>query len=200
MDSKEKEARDHRFEEFVLDQVKRFGIMEEKVSTVFVMCSIACIVMCVIGIFTGRPFFKCIYVGIWSPGFYAASRFYKEDAASVKEAAAKIRAAIDDPDFDIPDDYPDDILGIRQLVCPTLKNVITQAIAYGIIAVTCWAGSIIILMVCGMDGELNVAIFVAGLVMGGMALMLTFLSARAIKDIPVAKAYEQYLNDVAAGE
>ena len=57
----------------------------------------------------------------------------------------------------------------------------------------------VILAVSMLDGFSGV-IFVAGLVMGGMALMLTFLAVRAAKDIPIAKAYENYLNDVAAGE
>ena len=197
MDSREREARDHQFEEFVLQQVKRYGDVEAKVSIVYIACVIACIAMCVIGIVMGKPFFKCLFIGIWSIGFWAASRYYKMDAKDVEEAAGRIRAAIDDPDFDIPDDYPEDILGLRQLVCPTLKNVRGQAVAYGVIAVTCWAGAAVILLVSGMDGELNVAIFVAGIVLGAMALMLTFLSIRAIKDIPVAKAYEQYLTDVA---
>ena len=57
-----------------------------------------------------------------------------------------------------------------------------------------------IIMVSGLDGGFNAVIFIAGLVMGAMALMLTFLAVRAAKDIPVAKAYEEYLNDAAAGE
>ena len=197
MDSREREARDHRFEEFVLDQVKKYGDMEAKVSKVYIGCVIACIAMCVLGLVLGKPFFKCLFIGIWSIGFWAANRFYEEDAKSVFEAADRIRAAIDDPDFDIPDDYPEDILGLRELVCPTLKNVRGQAIAYGILALSCWAGAIVIIMVSGLDGDLNIAIFIAGIVLGAMAFVITFLALRAIKDIPVAKAYEQYLTDVA---
>ena len=197
MDSKEREARDHRYEEFVLEQVKKFGGMEAKVSKVYIGCVVACIALCVLGLVFGKPFFKCLFIGIWSIGFWAASRYYKEDAVSVFEAADKIRAAIDDPDFDIPDDYPEDIMGLRALVCPTLKNVRGQAIAYSILAICCWAGAAVIIMVSGLGGDLNIAIFIAGIVMGAMAFVITFLAVQAIKSIPVAKAYEQYLTDVA---
>ena len=199
MDSREKEARDHRFEEFVLEQVKRYGDMEAKVSKVYIGCAVACIAMCVLGIVMGKPFFKCLFIGIWSIGFWASKLHYEEDAKEVGEAAKKIRAAIDDPDFDIPDDYPEDILGLRRLVCPTLKNIRGQAVAYGIIAVTCWAGAILILWLAGSDG-FEPVFFIAGIILGAVSLLITLLSVRAIKDIPVAKAYEQYLNEVASGE
>ena len=199
VDSREREARDHRFEEFVLDQVRKYRDMEAKVSKVYVGCVIACIVMCVFGIVLGKSFSGSLFVGLWSLGVMAAAKYYESDAKLIEEKAVQIRAAIDDPDFDIPDDYPEDILNLRQLVCPTLKNVRSQMIAYGIIALACWGGAVVILAVSMLDGFSGV-IFVAGLVMGGMALMLTFLAVRAAKDIPIAKAYENYLNDVAAGE
>jgi hypothetical protein len=173
--------------------------MEAKVSKVYIGCVMACIAMCVFGIVLGKSVSGALFTGLWSLGFMAAAKYYESDAKLIEEKAAQIRAAIDDPDFDIPDDYPEDILSLRQLVCPTLKNVRSQMIAYGIIALACWGGSVVILAVSMLDGFSGV-IFVAGLVMGGMALMLTFLAVRAAKDIPIAKAYENYLNDVAAGE
>ncbi|NLA52727.1 MAG: hypothetical protein GX860_11520, partial [Alcaligenaceae bacterium] len=188
MDSREREARDHRFEEFVLDQVRKYGDMESKVSKVYIGCVIACIVMCVFGIVLGKSFSGSLFVGLWSLGFMAAAKYYESDAKLIEEKAVQIRAAIDAPDFDIPDDYPEDILNLRQLVCPTLKNVRSQMIAYGIIALACWGGAVVILAVSMLDG-FSAVIFIAGLVMGGMALMLTFLAVRAAKDIPIAKAY-----------
>lgn len=199
MDSKEKEARDHRFEEFVLEQVRKYGDMEAKVSKVYIGCVIACIAMCVFGIVLGKSITGALFIGLWSLGFMAAAKYYESDAKLIEEKAAQIRAAIDDPDFDIPDDYPEDILGLRQLVCPTLKNIRSQIIAYGIIALSCWAGTAVIIWASTLEGFSGV-IFIAGLVMGAMAFMLTILAVRAAKDIPVAKAYENYLNDVAAGE
>lgn len=199
MDSKEKEARDHRFEEFVLEQVRKYGDMEAKVSKVYIGCVIACIAMCVFGIVLGKSITGALFIGLWSLGFMAAAKYYESDAKLIEEKAAQIRAAIDDPDFDIPDDYPEDILGLRQLVCPTLKNIRSQMIAYGIIALSCWAGTAVIIWASTLEGFSGV-IFIAGLVMGAMAFMLTILAVRAAKDIPVAKAYENYLNDVAAGE
>ena len=89
MDSREKEARDHRFEEFVLEQVKRYGDMEAKVSKVYIGCAVACIAMCVLGIVMGKPFFKCLFIGIWSIGFWASKLHYEEDAKEVGEAAKK---------------------------------------------------------------------------------------------------------------
>ena len=196
MDSKEREARDHQFEEFVYDQVVRYGRLMGKISKVYIGCVVACIAMCVLGIVLGKNFFGALFIGLWSVGFLAAARFYKEESKDIAEDGKKIRAAIDDPDFDIPDDYPEDVLGIRALVCPTLKNVRAQAIAYGLIALTCWAGAVVVLWAATLD-NFNPPIFIAAIVLGAMALLLSLLSIRYICDIPSAKAYEQYLTDVA---
>ena len=72
MDSREREARDHRFEEFVLEQVKKYGDMEAGVSKVYTGCAFACVALCLLGIISGKPFFKCLFIGIWSLGFWAA--------------------------------------------------------------------------------------------------------------------------------
>ena len=197
MDDKEREARDHRFEEFVLEQVYRYGDMHAKAGKVYTGCVIACIVMCVAGLILGKSVPGALYIGLWSIGFLAASRASAASAEAVKEAGGRIRAAIDDPEFDIPDDYPEDILSLRALVCPTLRNIRSQVIAYGIIAASCWAGSAIIIMASSTDG-FNAVIFVSGLVMGAMAFCLTILAIRAWRDIPIARAYENYLNEAAA--
>lgn len=197
MDAKEREAKDHHFEEFVLEQVYRYGDMHAKAGKVYIGCVTACIVMCVAGLVLGKSVAGALYIGLWSIGFLAAARSSAAAAEDVKEAGGRIRAAIDDPDFDIPDDYPEDILSLRALVCPTLKNIRSQVLAYGIIAVSCWAGSAIIIMVSTLEG-FNGVIFISGLVMGAMAFFLTLLTIRALKDIPVARAYENYLNEAAS--
>lgn len=196
MDDKEREARDHRFEEFVLEQVYRYGDMHAKAGKVYIGCVIACIVMCVLGIALGKSVSGALWTGLWSIGFWMAAKSYEARAEDIKEAGGRIRSAIDDPDFDIPDDYPEDILSLRDLVCPTLKNIRSQVIAYGIIALSCWAGMVVIILASTLDG-FNGVIFVSGLVMGAMAFVLTLLTVRAWKDIPIAKAYENYLNEVA---
>lgn len=197
MDAKEREARDHKFEEFVLEQVYRYGDMHAKAGKTYKGCAIACIVMGVAGVLFGKGLLASVSVGLWSIGFWGAARFSEASAESVNETGGRIREAIDDPDYDIPDDYPDDILALRELVCPTLKNIRSQVIAYGIIALSCWAGMVVILLASTMDG-FSVVIFISGLVMGVMAFFLTVLAIRAWKDIPIAKAYEEYLNEVAS--
>ncbi len=196
MDAKEREARDHRYEEFVLDQVKKYGDMHAKCAKVYLMLIFACIGMGIVGLIMGKPFLACLTIAAWSLGFMAAKRFSEAAAESVMESAEEIRKAIDDPDFDIPDDYPEEILSLRQLVCPTLKNIRSQLAAYGIMAVCCWGATVILFCVASLESYALIYILVT-FIMAGMATVLTILAVRVWKDIPVAKSYEEYLNAIA---
>ena len=199
MDSKEREAKDHEYEEFVYGQVVRYGDLHAKASKVYIACAIACVVMGVAGLVLRKPFLACICVAAWSLGFMAAKKFYEEAAGDIEKAAADIRAAIDDPDFDIPDDYPDDILSLRDLVCPIMKNIRAQVIAYGLLSLSCWAATAVLMMVATNSG-FSIGYFLVTLIMGTMSLMLTVLTIRCCKDIPIARSYEEYLNAVANDE
>lgn len=199
MDAKEREARDHRFEEFVLEQVKQYGDMHAKCAKVYLVLVFACIAMGVVGLIMGKPFLGCLSIAAWSVGFLAAKNFSEAAAESVMESAEEIRKAIDDPDFDIPDDYPEDILSLRQLVCPTLKNILSQLAAYGILALCCWGATVVLFWVASMESYAIIYVLVT-FIMAGMATLLTILAVRAWNDIPVARAYEEYLTSIANDE
>lgn len=195
------EERDHKYEVFVLEQAKRYADMNAKCVYIYILLAIACIVMGVVGIILGKSILKAIVIMAWSLGFYAAKKYYELAAADTYKIAGKIEAAINDPDFDIPDQYDDDVLALRELVNPTLKNVISQAVAYGIIALSLWAAAILFFFLAGPgSSDFSFGFLLLSLLMGAMGFALTLLSVRAIRDIPAAKAYEQYLNESAAGE
>ncbi|MBR0307733.1 MAG: hypothetical protein IJH92_02455 [Mogibacterium sp.] len=192
MDNTEREALDHEYGEFVYEQVVKYGEMHAKVTKVYLGCAIACVLMGLAGLLLGKSVLSCICVALWSVGFLAAKKYYESAAEEIGEAAAFIRSCIDDPDYDIPDDYPDHILDLRDLVCPTLKNIRSQVVAYGIIAVSCWAGAVVILCAATMEG-FSIVLLIASLIMAAMAIALTILTLRAWKAIPLARAYEEYL-------
>jgi hypothetical protein len=197
MDAKEREARDHRYEEFVLEQVKRYGDMQAKAGRIYLILVFACAAMAAVGIIMGRSISGAISILMFGLGFLAARNASLKAAASVSEAAETIRNAIDDPDFDIPDDYPEDILALRSVVSPTLKIIRSQLIAYGVCAVMLWLGTAGIVYASTVGG-FSPGIFVFSFVMGAMAVFLTILTVRAWKDLPIARAYEDYLNEVAS--
>lgn len=194
MDAQEK--KDHEFEVFVAEQVRRYGDLNRRSANIYPILVVACIVMAVAGLFMGKSVLGCLTMAASSIMFIAAYLYYKEQAEEVYKAAEEIQKAIDDPDFDIPDDYPDDILALRSLVCPTLKNVRQQLIAYGVLAVVMWAATAILIGVSTLD-SFSLMIFFSAIIMAVMAAWITSLALKAFNDLSVARAYEEYLNEAA---
>lgn len=185
---------DNRFELFVIEQVKSYGDMHAWAGKVYTILIVACIAMCVIGLAMGKSIGGSLIMGTMSIGFFAARMYSREMANDVAESAKKMEKAVEDPDFNIPDDYPEDILSLRELVCPTLKNTISLVFAYGIIALACWAGALIIAFVTTDGDSVEWGLFSTSLILATMAFGLTVLAIRAFRNIPMAKAYEEYLN------
>lgn len=195
----EEEKMDKEYEHFVLEQVIRYADLVRASGKVYPILMIASIVMGVLGIILGKSVPKSLIMMLWSTGFYAAMKASQSAADEVLEGAEKIKKAMADPDFDIPDDYPDDILALRSMVCPTLKNVRSQIIAYGVLSVTLWAAALLFFFMMGSGGdEYHIMFLLLFFLMGSMALGITILAVRAIKDLPAARAYENYLNEKAA--
>ena len=193
------EQYDHKYEVFVLEQVRRYSRMHHWCAKVYILCAAAAFVMGFVAIAMGKPVFPSLYVAAWSIGFFAAKRYSDAMAADTAEIADKIEAAIADPTFDIPDDYGDDVLALRCLVTPTLKNIRSQVIAYGILAVTLWAATALFVLLSFDGVDFSAGFFLISLLMAGMAFCITVLALRAVTDLSAARAYEQYLNDTAAG-
>ena len=188
---------DNRFELFVLEQVKSYSDMHAWAGKVYTILIAACIVMCVLGLVMGKSIGGSLIMGTMSLGFFAARMYSLEMAKDVAESGKEIEKAIEDPDFNIPDDYPEDILSLRELVCPTLKNTISLVFAYGIIALACWGGAIVIALVTTDGDSVEWGLFATSLILAAMAFGLTVLAFRAFRNIPMAKAYEEYLNQKA---
>ncbi len=189
---------DDKYERFVLEQVERYGDMHAKCAKLYVVLAIACVVMGILGLILSKSIVKSIIVALWSLGFIAAKRYYEAAAADISQAADQIRAAIDDPAFDIPDDYPEEILQLRDLVHPTLKNVRSQLIAYGILALTLWAAALFLMILsfsAGAGSDFLLWMFLISIILAIMAIAITILAVRAFRDLPIAKAYDSYLYD-----
>lgn len=187
---------DDKYERFVLEQVERYGDMHAKCAKIYVVLAIACVVMGVLGLILSKSIMKSIIIALWSLGFIAANRASEAAAAYIVQAAEKIRAAIDDPDFDIPDDYPEEILQLRDLVRPTLKNVRSQLIAYSILALTLWAAALFLMLLSfGSGSDFLLWMFLISILLAVMAIAITILAVRAFRDLPIAKAYDSYLYD-----
>ena len=198
-DMDDQEKLDHEFEAFVLEQVRRYGDMHEKSAGIYTFLVVLCFVLSILGLLLGKSAAGSVLMGVTSIQFIAARQYYKNEASEIAETADRMQSAIDDPDFDIPDDYTEDILALRSIVTPTIRNVMSQLIAYGILAVLLWGCTAIVVWLATIGSDVDVIILIFSFILAAMAVFLTMLAVRALKDIPVAKAYERYLNEAAAG-
>lgn len=193
----ENERKDKEFERFVLDQVIRFAKTNYRVSKVYILICAACIVMGVLGLLMHKSIWRSLIMAFWAVPFWLAKDYYEHDSAACWEAAEIIEKAIDDPGFDIPDDYPEDILALRKLVCPTLKNTRSLIAAYGILSLVLWAAAVFLLFVTFADGYggFELWMLIVSLIMAAMAVIITMLTIRSVRDLPAAKKYDRYLKD-----
>ena len=186
---------DNKFEYFVLEQVRTYADTHRTAAKLYLAAGIAAIVMCIVGLSMGKSAGGAFTIAVMGIGFIGARFASIRAADSVDASAAEIEKAIEDPDFRIPEDYPEDIMALRRTVCPSLKNTRSMLLAYGICGLMCWAGFLFMLWVTtfGSD-DFVLGLFLLSWVLGGFALWLTVLALRAWKNLPVAKAYEDYMN------
>lgn len=186
------------FERFVLKQVYRYAANCRAASMLYLVLIAACVLMAVLAVVLNGQWLGALVLISMPLMFYVGYRSMKDNAAYSYRAALKMEQAIDDPSFSIPYDYDEEVLNVRSLVLPTPKNVVGQAVAYGVIALSCWAGAAIIAAVSGIGGsDFSPVLLFSALIMAVMAFVLSLLSIKAIRDIRLAIEYSRYLNEEA---
>lgn len=192
----EENNKDREYEKFVLKQVLRYADSNKKASYVYVLISAAAVVMAVLVVVLRHEFWAALMSLGMAAGFFSARRYYIGFSSHVYDVAEEIESAIENPDFRIPDDYSEEVQNIRKIVLPTTKNTWSQIIAYGIIAISCFLGGLIIAAVTGpwADG-FSVGIFCTSLILFGMGIVLASLSLRSVRDLKMAAEYSEYLRE-----
>lgn len=187
------------FEEFVLMQVKRSQSIHTVGRWVYLLFGLAGIVVFFIGIASGLDLAGGLSFLIASIGFLPASIFSKKVAASYADAAKDMEEVLSDPECHAPEDYEENTLDIRKAACSTLKSTTGLIVSYGIIALACWAGAIIIVIVSAPGTpDFIPGIFALSFVLFTIAVILSILSIKSIRDLPMARRYAEWLKQNAS--
>lgn len=185
---------DREFEEFILMQVKRSHSIHLIGRWVYLVLGIGGIITFLIGIITGLDPAGGSAFLIASIGFLPASIFSKKTAASYETAAEEMTDILQNPDARLPEDYSERTQKIRQSACMTLKSTRGLIASYGILALACWAGFIIIAIVSAPGtSDFIPGIFALSFVMATIAVFLSVLSLKSIRDLPMARRYARWL-------
>lgn len=180
-------------EKFVLEQLKRNALIYSVCRKVFIGVFIAFVLLVLAAIATGRPLTISIGLILMS-GFYITTFMGLKGMQTSAEAAAnEVQQAIDDPTFNIPEDYSDLTMKGRENAIVTIRSMNQLVIAYGIIAVMLWGFGLLFLFLLLSDFDPDAyMIFVIGLVaMFSMAVPLTYLTVIYFKDLPSQKKFQE---------
>jgi len=182
------------FEHFVLMQVKRSQSIHTVGRWVYLLFGLAGIVVFFIGIASGLDLAGGFSFLIASIGFLPASIFSKKVAASYADAAKDMEDVLSDPECHAPEDYEENTLDIRKAACNTLKSTRGLIISYGVIALACWAGAIMIVVVSAPGTpDFIPGIFALSFVLFTIAVILSNLTLKSIRDLPMARRYAEWL-------
>ena len=187
---------DREFEEFILMQVKRSHSIHAVCRWLYLVMAIAGVVVFFIGMSMHLSLSGGVSVLILSAGFLPASILSRSAASAYAEAAEEIEYGLAHPECNVPEDYMDSTKNIRRDACRTLKSTKSLVASYGSIALMCWAGGIIIVIVSEPGSPwFEPALFALSFVMFTMAVILTVLTVKSIRDLPMAGRYAQWLKE-----
>ena len=170
------------FEEFILQQVRRTHSIHAVSRWVYLLLAIAGVVIFLIGMAMHLSLSGGLPVLILSAGFLPASFVSKSAAASYAEAADEIAYGLEHPECNVPEDYLENTKIVRHAAC-------------------CWAGAVIIAVVSEPGGPwFEPGLFALSLVMATIAVFLTVLTIKSIRDLPMAARYAYWLKKEAERE
>lgn len=189
---------DREFEEFILLQVKRSQSIHAVGRWVYLLLAAAGLVIFIIGMSMHRGLSGGLPILVMSVGFLPASIASKKAADSYGNAAEEIAEGLAQWERDTVDNYTDSTKTTRQNACKTLKSTKGLIVSYGIIALMCWIGSVIVAWAADPGGpDFMPGIFALSFVLVTIAVILTILTIKSIRDLPMADRYAQWLKDEA---
>lgn len=184
------------FEEFILMQIKRSHSIHAAGRWIYLVLAIAGVVTFIVGITMGLGIAGGVPLLIASIGFLPASIISKSAAESYADAAEDMSLCLEDPECVLPDDYDGNTKTMRQNACKTLKSTRGLIISYGIIALGSWVGAVIIVIVSDPWGPFfEPAILALSSVLFAIAVVLTILTIKSIRDLPMARRYARWLKE-----
>lgn len=189
------------FEEFILQQVRRTHSIHAVSRWVYLLLAIAGVVIFLIGMAMHLSLSGGLPVLILSAGFLPASFVSKSAAASYAEAADEIAYGLEHPECNVPEDYLENTKIVRHAACKNLKSASGLVAAYGSMGLMCWAGAVIIAVVSEPGSPwFEPGLFALSLVMATIAVFLTVLTIKSIRDLPMAARYAYWLKKEAERE
>jgi hypothetical protein len=159
-------------------------------------CAAACVVMAVaapivfgvksLGISLKLVLLCAVFVSL----AYAVSYMVRADS----EAADEIAYGLEQPDWNVPEDYSEETNNARERVCRTLNSIHGLIISYGIIAIMLWAVTVLLAWLGGIDkADYNTMLLLVSFITLAMALGLSILTIAYIRDLPAARKYRQLI-------
>lgn len=184
------------FEEFILMQIKRSHSIHAVGRWVYLLLAIAAAVAFIAGVMMGLDVAGGIPMLIAGIGFLPASIISKSAAESYADAAEDMSLCLEDPESVLPDDYAGDTKTMRQNACKTLKSTKGLILSYGSIALGSWVGAVIIVIASDPWGPFfEPAILALSSVLFAIAVVLTVLTIKSIRDLPMARRYAHWLKE-----
>ena len=180
-----------RYEDFVLRQLKRNARVYSvcmKVFLAFMILFTLVLIGCLvsrIGIeITIFDVILMLFIAVEYPSF----KRLKEQS---EFASAEIEAALATPGFQIPEDYTDRTKRIRSKIQQEPKKLMISGILMGVLALTCFGGSGMLIWVCSFSGfEAFYAISIG--LFGMIGIILVVLMILYLRDYGAAKKLQQY--------
>lgn len=185
---------DEKYEEFLLEQVRRESLLYYGIMITFACCAIACFVMGVAAIFiygeeAASIVIKLIGTIVMLVSCCYGSRFVARKSREAAEEMANVLAHLKDKD---QPEYTEETKEARRVACKNLHSIWGLIISYGIIALMLWAVTLLIVCLVAYDG-LAYGALLGAFATFSIALALTILTIAYICDLPAARRYRNLI-------
>lgn len=182
------------YEEFVLRQLKR----NAKIYSVCLKIFLAFMIVFTLALIGCLVFHMGIEVTIFDMilMLIIAVEYptFKRLRSQAEFAGAEIEAALATPGFRIPEDYSDRTKKIRSKIEQDPKKLMVSAIMIGVLALTCFWGSGMLIWVCSFSGfeAFNAWYAVSIGLFSMIGIILVVLMVLYLRDHGAAKKLQQY--------
>ena len=174
------------------DEAAQYRVM----GIAFMLCSVACVVMGIANIVINREAATSLYLfGLTAMFFFLAMGNFSS-SKGYAEALEEVEA---DPEgVAYPEDYSVSTGTVVEKIQLPLKVYRSMFFAYGIIALSLFAGGAIIAALYFMDSDLLFLVLGVGTIFGGV--LLAVLSAQAWRNWHAVKRFDQQADSQAESE
>ncbi len=183
-----------RYEDFVLRQLKRNARVYSVCMKVFLAFMIL-FALALIGCLVSRIGIEITIFDVILMLFIAVEYpTFKRLKEQSEFASAEIEAALATPGFQIPEDYTDRTKKIRSKIQQEPKKLMISGILMGVLALTCFGGSGMLIWACSFSGfeAFNAWYAISIGLFGMIGIILVVLMILYLRDYGAAKKLQQY--------